>query len=95
MLDFVVAGAFVFHKHIRFITFREQGRDLNHYFVKSPTHRQIQKATWQLKNATKYFDYITITDRLNAVNWGNDSHPTSVVKPINGIQTFPVTAKAI
>ena len=33
--------------------------------TKSPyTHRTIQKATWQHKNATKNFDYTTIADRL-------------------------------
>ena len=32
---------------------------------------------------------------LRAVNSGNDSHPTSVVKPVYGIPTFPLTAKAV
>ena len=26
---------------------------------------------------------------------GNDSHPTGVVKPVYGIPTFPLTAKAV
>ena len=29
----------------------------------------------------KKFDYTTIADRLRMVIWGNDSHPTGVVKP--------------
>ena len=29
------------------------------------------------------------------VSWGNDSNPTGVVKPIYGIRTFPLTAKAV
>ena len=34
-------------------------------YDKSPyTYRQIQKATWQHKYATKNFDYTTIADRL-------------------------------
>ena len=36
--------------------------------------------TWQHKNATKNFDYTTISDRLRTVSWSNDSYPTSVVK---------------
>ena len=59
-----------------------------------PPHRQntsIQKATWQHKNATKSFDYTTIAVRLRTVSWGNDSHLTGVVKPVNGIPTLPLT----
>ena len=57
-------------------------------------HRQkIQKAMWQHKNATKNFDYTTITDRLRTVSWGNDSHPTGMVKPDNGIPTFPLRGR--
>ena len=44
-------------------TEREKGRDLTQYCDKNPyTHRTIQKATWQHKNATKNFDYTTIAD---------------------------------
>ena len=32
------------------------------------------------KNATKNFDYTTIADQLRTVSWGNDGHPTGVVK---------------
>ena len=46
------------------------------------------------KNATKNFDYTTIADRLRTVSWGSDSHPSGVVKPVYGIPTFPLTAKA-
>ena len=34
-------------------------------------------------------------DRLMTVSWGNDSHQTSVVKPVDGIPTFPLTAKTV
>ena len=44
------------------------------------------------KNATKYFDYTTIADRLRTVSWSNSSHPTGVVKPVYERLTFPVTA---
>ena len=57
-----------------------------------PLHRKKnpKKTTWQHKNATKNIDYTTIADRLRAVSWGNDSHQTGVVKPVYGIQTFPL-----
>ena len=41
------------------------------------------------KNATKNFDYTTISDRLRTVSWSNDSYQTGVVKPVYGIPTFP------
>ena len=41
----------------------EKGRHLTQSYDKSPyTHRKIQKATLQHKNATKNFDYTTIAD---------------------------------
>ena len=67
-----------------------QSRDKNPY-----THRTIQKATWQHKNATKNFDYTTIADRLRTVSWSNSSHPTGVVKPVYEHSTFPLTATAV
>ena len=75
---------------------REKGRDLTQSYDKSPyTDRKIQKATRQHKNATKNFDYTTIADWLRTISWGNDSHPTGVVEPVYGIQTFPLTAKTV
>ena len=59
------------------------------------THRIIQKATWQHKNATKNFDYTTIADRLRTVSWSNSSHPTGVVKPVYERSTFPLSATAV
>ena len=56
---------------------------------------KIQKAMWQHKNATKHFDNTTIADRLRTVSWGNDSHPTGVVKPVYGIPTFPLTEEKL
>ena len=47
------------------------------------------------KNATKNFEYTTITDRLMTVRWGNSSHPTGVVKPIYERSTFPLTATVV
>ena len=47
------------------------------------------------KKATKNFDYTTIVDRLRTVSWGNDSHPIDVVKPVYGIPTFQLIAKAV
>ena len=47
--------------------------------------------TWQHKNATKNFDYTTISDKLRSVGvtTAHDSYPTGVVKPVYGIPTFP------
>ena len=51
---------------------------MTQFYDKSPyTHRKIQKATWQHKNATKNIDYITIADILRTVSWSNSSHPTN------------------
>ena len=50
---------------------------------KNPTQRKIQRAISQHKNATKIFDKTMIADRLRAVIWNNNSHPTGVVKPVN------------
>ena len=62
---------------------REKGKDLT----------QLSPMTtwqpWQHKNATKNFDYTTISDRLRTVSWSNDSYPTGVVKLVYGIPTFP------
>ena len=75
---------------------REKGRDLTQSYDKSPnTHRKIQKATWQHKNASKNFDYTTIADRLMAVSWSNNFHPTGVVKPVYERPFFSLTAKAV
>ena len=58
----------------------EKGRYLTQSYDKIRyTHRKIQKATRQHKNATKNFDYKTIADWLRTVSWGNDSNPISVV----------------
>ena len=59
---------------------REKGRDLT---------QSYDNFTCTTKNATKNFDYTTISDRLQAVSWSNDSYPTGVVKPVYGIPTFP------
>ena len=64
--------------------------------TKAPTPTEkSKKRRDNTKTATKNFDYTTIADRLRTVSWGNDSHPTGVVKPVYGIQTFPLTAKAV
>ena len=40
------------------------------------TGKRSDSVLWQLKNATKNFDYTTILDRLWTVSWSNDSYPT-------------------
>ena len=70
----------------------EKGRDV----TKAPTPTEKSKNQHDnTKNATKNFDYTTIADRLTTVSWGNDIHPTVVVRPVYGIPTFPLTAKAV
>ena len=61
------------------------------------TPSPIQKSKKQSVNTktTENFDYTTIVDRFRVVSWGNDSHPTGVAKPVYGITTFPLTAKAL
>ena len=54
--------------------------------TKAPTPTEkSKKQNCQHKNAIKNFNYITIADRLGTVSWSNDSLPTGVVKPVNGI----------
>ena len=63
--------------------------------TKAPTPTEkIQKHRDNTKRQ-QIFDYTTIADRLRTVSWGNDSHPTGVVKPVYDILTFPLTAKAV
>ena len=53
---------------------------------------------WKPKDNTKKpqnLYYKTIADRLRTVSWSNYRHLTFVVKPVNGIPTFPPTAKAV
>ena len=66
----------------QYMSIREKGRGMTQFYDKSPyLHREIQKATWQHKNATKNFGYTTLADRLRTVSWSNISHPTGVFKP--------------
>ena len=37
------------------------------------------------KDATKFYDYTTVTDQLRTVNWRNYSHPNGVVKLFTGL----------
>ena len=74
---------------------REKGGDLTQSYYKNVyTYTQIQKATWQ-QNATKNFDYTTITDRLKTVSWSNSSHPAGLVKSVYERSTLPLTAKVM
>ena len=74
----------------------EKRRGLTRSYDKRPfTHRKIQKATRQHKNAAKNLDYTTIADRLMTVSWSNNSHLTGVVKPVYGYPTFPLTTTAV
>ena len=64
--------------------------------TKAPTPTEkSKKQRDNIKNATKNFDYTTITDRLRMVSWSNSSHPTGVVKPVYERSTFPLTATVV
>ena len=78
-------------------SYREKKKkNLIQFYDKGPyIHRKIQKTKWQHKNAPKNFDHTTIADRLRTVSWSNDGYPTDAVKPVNGIITFQLTAKAV
>ena len=55
-----------------------------------PENKKVKR---QHKDATKNFDNTKIADRHRTVSWSNDSYPTTVVKPLYGIPTFPLTTK--
>ena len=47
------------------------------------------------KKANKKFEYTTIADRHRTVSWSSCSQRPGVVKPVYGIQTFPLTTNAV
>ena len=84
------------HSYFIYNILTKTKRNLTQSYDKNPyTHRKIQEASWQHKNATKNFDYTTIGDRLRTVSWSNSSHPTGVVKPVYERPTFPLTTTAV
>ena len=75
---------------------REKGRDQTQSYFKNPyTDRKKQKATWQHTNATKNFDYTTISDRLRTVSWVTIAIQLVCLNWFTGSQTFPLTEKAV
>ena len=73
---------------------KKKGRYLIQSHDKSPyTQRKKIKLTTQKRHQN--VDYTTIAILCSTVSWGNDSHQTGVVKPVNGIPTFPLTAKTV
>ena len=76
----------------------KKGRDMiDSVLWQKPLHRPTEKSKKQSDNikAPQKIDYTTIADRLSMVSWGNDSHPTGVVKPVNGIPTLPLTTTVV
>ena len=64
--------------------------------TKSPTPTEkSKKQRDNNKKRQQNFDYTKMADGLRTVSWSNNSHPTGVVKPVYGIPTFPLTAKAV
>ena len=61
-----------------------------------PLHQQtIPQSNVTTQKRNKNFEYTTIADRLKTVSFGNDSHPTGVVKPVNGIPSIQLTATVV
>ena len=63
---------------------REKVRDLKEVWQK-PRHLK-SNVTSQKRHQN--FDYTTIADRLRTVSWSNESHPTGVVKTVNGFKKY-------
>ena len=60
--------------------------------TKAPTPAAMSKGlSDNTNNATRKFDYTTVTDRLSTVSWSNYSHPTGMVNRFMG-PTFPLPA---
>ena len=66
------------------------------HMTKGPTFTEkSEKQHDNTKDATKNFDFTTITDRIKTASWGTSSHPNDVVKPVYERSTFPLTVTAV
>ena len=63
--------------------------------TKAPTPTEKSKAQCDNTRTPPKTSITTIADRHRTVSWGNESHPTGVVKPVYGFQTFPLTTTAV
>ena len=64
--------------------------------TKAPTPTEkFKKQHDNTKISTKNFNFIMIADWLRTDGWSNNRHPAHVVRPFYGIQTFPLTARAV
>ena len=61
----------------------------------TPTEKKNKKKRDNIKNATKNFEYTTMSNQLRTVSWSNSSHCTDVVKKVKERSTFPLTAKVV
>ena len=65
---------------------KKKGRDLTESYDKIPyMDRKIPKSNVKTQKRHQKLDYTAIADQLRTVSWGNDSHPTGVVKRVYGI----------
>ena len=75
---------------------KRKKRDLTQTYVKNLyTHRKIQTATWQHKNATKTPITQRLLTDLGQSVWATTATQSGVVKPAYGIQNFQLTTKAV
>ena len=59
-------------------------------------HKQnIFKSKMTTEKRQQNFDYTMIADQLRTASGSNDNHPTSLVKTVYGIPTFPLTTKGV
>ena len=63
--------------------------------TKAQHQKKNPKSNVTTQKRHQKFDYTKIADRLRTVSRGNGSHLTGVVKPVYGISTFLLTAKAV
>ena len=58
-------------------------------------HRNLQTTKSQHKTASKNIGFTTNIERLMTVSLRYHNHTTSVVKPVDGIPIFPLTANVM
>ena len=56
--------------------------------TKAPKPTENSKKQRNTRKPHHFVYYTAIADRLMTVSWSNNSHPTAVVKPVYGAQTF-------
>ena len=78
------------------ISILHEKRDLFQSYDKIPTPTEYKKTqSGNTKTPPKHSIETAIANRLRAVRWSNNSHPTCLVKQKYGIPTFTLTVQAV